>query len=207
MKLKILFLLTLASFVTISLQAQTNSFNQDRDPNMNSDLYLIPEFRIGYSILNTNYPLLVDAPASSATISKSQFDNYVPFNYSASVSAGYHFTPQFAAGLGICLERYTQPNATTLPIFIDMRGYFEDAKNTPFAFAKLGYSFQWWKAFDPGVWATLGVGYKFFWGKQCMTASFGYEFKNTSDWLLLPDGASYSTLNRHSFTLGIGMIF
>ena len=202
MKLRILLLLTLITSVSL-LQAQNR---QDRDPNLNNDLYLIPEIRIGYSFLDTNNPLVVSGATSNPY--KTQYGNYTPLNYSALISAGYHFTPQYAAGIGVGIVRYTQPGATSLPLFIDLRGYFKDAKETPFAFAKLGTCFQWWKTFEPGTFATLGLGYKFFWGKQCMTASLGYEFKHNSNWtdLKAPENTSVYSLNRHSFCLSIGMI-
>jgi hypothetical protein len=205
MKVKVLFCLMAVSAV-ISLSAQ-NQYRQERDPRMNSDLYIIPEIRVGYSFLNTNFQL---SPGSSP-ITKAAFDNYSPMAFGATVSMGYHFTPLYAAGVGIGLERYSQPNATSLPMFLDFRGYLKDAKNTPFAFAKLGGSFQWWKVFQPGHWATLGVGYKFFSGKNCYTLSFGYEYKHTENWMVNTTPSSlqrgdWTALDRHSIVLTLGMI-
>jgi hypothetical protein len=206
MKIKLILFLVL--FATISsLKAQTQ-FNQDRDPKKNSDLYVIPEVNFGYGFLATNYPFLPN------TDKKNTFDNYSPMSYTLSMSAGYNLTPQYAAGVGIAYERYMGPNANSLPLYIDLRGYLKDAKNTPFAFAKLGESFSWWKTFEPGEWVNLGVGYKFFIGKTCLTTSLGYELKHIAHWETystndqIVNGApnQWAGLNRNAIIFNIGMI-
>ena len=126
-------------------------------------------------------------------------------SYSAFLNFGYHFTPQYAAGIGVGLMQYAEPKSTSLPTYIDLRAYMYDAKNTPFAFAKIGTCLQWWKTFTPGSWATLGVGYKFFYGKQCFTASLGYDFKHIEYWQEMLD-LQYAALNRHSITFTLGML-
>ncbi len=209
MKIKlILFLVSIAAISTLQAQSQ---FNQDRDPKKNSDLYFIPEINFGYGFLATNYPL---PPFSYNKITKAIYDGYTPMSYTLSLSAGYHFTPQYAAGVGIAYERYMQPNANSLPLYIDLRGYLKDAKNTPFAFAKLGESFSWWKTFEPGDWVNLGVGYKFFVGKTCLTASIGYELKHIAHWetystndqIPNPTPNRWAGLNRNAIILNIGMV-
>jgi hypothetical protein len=206
MKIKLILFFVLLTTIS-SLKAQTQ-FDQDRDPKKNSDLYVIPEVNFGYGFLDTNYPFLPN------TEKKSTFDNYSPLSYTLSMSVGYNLTPQYAAGVGIAYERYMEPNANSLPLYIDLRGYLKDAKNTPFAFAKLGESFSWWKTLEPGEWVNLGVGYKFFIGKTCLTTSLGYELKHIAHW------ETYSTndqivggtpnqwagLNRNAIIFNIGMI-
>jgi len=203
--MKIRFLILALSLLTLSsIQAQTR---QDRDPNKNEDLYFIPEIRIGYGFLDTNNPLVQSDALPSPQ--KSTFKNYTPMSYSAFLNFGYHFTPQYAAGIGIGLMQYNGPGSTSLPTYVDLRGYLKDAKNTPFAFAKIGVCLQWWKTFTPGSWTTLGVGYKFFSGKQCFTTSIGYEFKHITPWNGLISESYQNgqfSLNRHSITFTVGMI-
>lgn len=198
-------ILLLAVFILsiVSVQAQTQN-RQDRDPNKNEDLYFIPEIRIGYGFLDTNNPTVLIAGANKTT-----YDNYTPMSYSAFLNFGYHFTPLYSAGIGVGLMQYGGPKSTSLPTYLDFRGYLHDAKNTPFAFAKVGVCLQWWKTFTPGSWTTLGVGYKFFSGKQCFTTSVGYEFKHITPWNDLVTETSQSgqfSLNRHSITFTLGMI-
>ncbi|MBP1639404.1 MAG: hypothetical protein H6Q17_987 [Bacteroidetes bacterium] len=201
--MKIKFLLFAVAILTLSsIHAQNR---QDRDPNKNEDLYLIPEIRIGYGFLDTNNPMI----KATGTSIKSTYDNYTPMSYSAFLNFGYHFTPLYSAGIGVGVMQYSDPKSTSLPTYVDLRGYLYDTKNTPFAFAKVGVCLQWWKAFTPGSWTTLGVGYKFFSGKQCFTASLGYEFKHITPWndLTTEEGhiGEYS-LNRHSLTFTFGVV-
>lgn len=200
MKISILSLL----FVLLSLTSISAQQRQAQDPNKNEELYFIPEIRIGYGFLDTNNPMV----KATGTAFKSTYDGYTPMSYSAFLNAGYHFTPKFAAGVGVGLMQYADPKSTSLPTYLDFRGYLSEDKNTPFAFAKIGTCLQWWKTFTPGSWTTFGVGYKFFSGKQCFTASLGYEFKHITSWNDLAEAdhiGSYS-LNRHSITFTLGMI-
>jgi len=197
--------------VLFSLSAQNQFISQDRDPNKNSNLYFIPEVNYGIGFLATNYPL---PPFSYNKITRSIYDNYQPMSYSLAMNVGYFFTPNYAAGIGIAYERYMEPNANSLPIYLDLRGYFKDAKNTPFVFAKLGGSFSWWRAFEPGEWATVGIGYKFFLGKTCLTSSLGYEIKHVSHWEpystndQIPDPVPnrWAALDRSAVTFNIGWV-
>ena len=201
--MKIRFLILALSILTLSsAQAQTR---QNRDPNKNEDLYFIPEIRIGYGFLDTNNPMV----KAAGTPIKATYDNYTPMSYSAFLNFGYHFTPLYSAGIGVGLMQYSGPKSTSLPTYLDFRGYLSDAKNTPFAFAKIGVCLQWWKTFTPGSWTTLGVGYKFFSGKQCFTAALGYEFKHITPWNDLTTEMGHIgeySLNRHSLTFTLGMV-
>ncbi|MBB3188380.1 hypothetical protein [Microbacter margulisiae] len=205
MKRKLIFLFIFIAAVS-GLAAQSQFISQDRDPKKNSDLYFIPEINYGYGFLATNYPLY-------NLQEKAVYDSYSPMSYSVAMNIGYYFTPNYSAGVGVAYERYMQPNANSLPLYIDLRGYLKDAKNTPFAFVKLGDSFSWWRAFEAGEWMHIGVGYKFFMGKQCFTASLGYELKHVGHW------KTYSTidqinaipnrwagLNRNAITFNIGWV-
>jgi len=190
-------------FFAASLAAQ-DQYRQERDPNKNSELYLIPEIRVGYSFLNTNYKTSV----ASLPINSDTYNSYTPLLYSATVSFGYHVSPFLAGGLGLGIEQYSQPDGTALPTFIDLRGYLKDAKNTPFANVKLGTCFKF-GVFQAGYWANLGVGYKFFAGKTCLTAALGYEFKNTGRWVFdttIGRPRTWYALNRHSIVLSIGVV-
>jgi hypothetical protein len=202
--MKIRFLILALSILTLSsAQAQTR---QNRDPNKNEDLYFIPEIRIGYGLSGHQQ--------SNGESCRNANQGHLrristPMSYSAFLNFGYHFTPLYSAGIGVGLMQYSGPKSTSLPTYLDFRGYLSDAKNTPFAFAKIGVCLQWWKTFTPGSWTTLGVGYKFFSGKQCFTAALGYEFKHITPWNDLTTEIGHIgeySLNRHSLTFTLGMV-
>jgi hypothetical protein len=190
-------------FSLLAISSVYSQVHQERDPKKNEDLYLIPEIRIGYGFLDTDNQM---AEKASSTWQYNTYHNYVPLSYSAFLNFGYHITPRIGAGIGTGIMQYSGPKSTSLPTYIDLRGFMYDEKETPFVFAKIGTCLQWWKTFTPGSWATLGVGYKFFLGKQCYTAALGYEFKHISSWEALnPDGVKTYALNRHSITVTFGM--
>src|SRR5690554_4151267 len=54
--------------------------------------------------------------------------------YSLQTIGGYFLNPNFSVGVGIGLDGYHNPDFNTLPLFIDLRGYFVNNKNSAFAF-------------------------------------------------------------------------
>jgi len=76
---------------------------------------------------------------------------------------GYRFIPQFYLGGGLGVEIYTDGNM--LPIFLNVRTDFVDARVTPFFAANIGYAFGWVNGYDGSDWGGVflepGIGVRF----------------------------------------------
>jgi hypothetical protein len=93
------------------------------------------------------------------------------------------------AGAGVGLDYY---NVRTIPLFLDVRRYMLNKKNTPFAYADAGINFLWLndsqkaeKSFptsSPGLFYDLGIGWKLS-GKNNggFILSAGYTFKQVKE--------------------------
>jgi hypothetical protein len=132
---------------------------------------------------------------------------------------GYFLNPHLSAGIGFGADRYECPGANTLPLFLDLRGYLQDAKNTPFVFFDFGKTIVFSsQAQEGGNLFDGGVGYKFFvWRKTCLITKIGYNYFNNKEWTwqstdmtsLNPAAETYRWfyLKRESITFSIGLMF
>tara|TARA_R110002095_G_scaffold206391_2_gene190473 strand:+ start:1744 stop:2286 length:543 start_codon:yes stop_codon:yes gene_type:complete len=101
--------------------------------------------------------------------------------YSLKTIFGYFLSPHWSLGAGIGLDGYHNPNFNTAPLFIDIRGYFVDGKNTSFAFLDLGTLLKLSNEFEKGYMLETGVGYKFFASENiAMVFSINASFKGLS---------------------------
>lgn len=95
--------------------------------------------------------------------------------------AGYYITRQLSVGLGAGFDGYFDPNATTFPIFIDVRSYLKDARSTPFASLDLGYAPAISDRLEKGFLVNLAVGYKVYLGifgrKSHLLPSLGFNLQ------------------------------
>ena len=133
--------------------------------------------------------------------------------------AGYFLNPHFSAGVGFGADRFEIPGANTFPLFLDLRGYIKDARNTPFVFLDAGKTVVFnSQAQEGGPLVDGGAGYKFFVGKKaCVIAKAGYNYFKNKDFLWLstdtdsmePDADTYRWfyLKRQSATFSIGLLF
>lgn len=132
---------------------------------------------------------------------------------------GYFINPKISAGIGFGADRYESPGANTFPLFLDLRGYLKDAKNTPFVFFDIGKTIVFSsQAQEGGNMFDGGVGYKFFIGeKTCLIGKVGYNYFKNKEWTwqstdmtsLTPASETYRWfyLKRQSITFSIGLMF
>ncbi|MBP3227590.1 MAG: hypothetical protein J6M53_02265 [Bacteroidaceae bacterium] len=141
-------------------------------------------------------------------------DKYKMGGHALHLAARYDITPLWSAGIGAGLDRYTEPDYNTLPVFATVRYKFLSSVPNAYAFADAGYAI---KAGDytQGFTGSLGVGYT-----HLFTRRFGLNFQlayNLKQFTGLPyytidtasGYASYSEVSstRHSIALGIGITF
>ncbi len=130
---------------------------------------------------------------------------------------GYFINAHFSAGIGLGADRYEKPGANTFPLFIDLRGYLKDSKNTPFLFFDAGNSLKFSEAQEKGFLLDTGLGYKFFVSKRfCLLGSVGYNYKHFPEWWWYttdtspnpnPESYKWAYLNRHSLSFNLGIHF
>jgi len=151
-------------------------------------------------------------------------DGFPTLNRSDRKMGGHslHLTPRYdvsrlwSVGLGIGLDRYTNSDYNTLPIFATVR--YKAIKKVPdfYTFADLGYAISSFGGdFTNGITGSLGLGYTYMFAKH-----FGLNFQlayNAKQFLDVPTyvidipsgDVTYSERNsvRHSLSFGIGMTF
>jgi hypothetical protein len=127
---------------------------------------------------------------------------------------GYFVSPRFSVGLGAGLDGYNNPDYNTLPVFVDVRGYLYDSRNTPYVFLDLGKSLKPDDTFEQGLYLNLGAGYKFFISDYlCMEASVGYNYQRMKPEMLYVDesfdiGFNLKTpTNLKALSIQVGLLF
>jgi hypothetical protein len=128
--------------------------------------------------------------------------------YSLQTINGIFLNPFWSIGIGVGLDGYNNPNINTLPIFIDVRSYFTEDKDSPYLYvdggilAKLGSV-----DLNKGSILNLGAGYKFFVSKRlALVTDVSYNLKSIS----LTDEPFRSSSERvtvRGLTLSLGVIF
>lgn len=120
---------------------------------------------------------------------------------------GYFFNPYFSAGIGVGLDGYSDPNINTFPVFVEVRAYLKDSRNTPFAFIDYGGLIKIGDNFKKGNMFNIGAGYKvFITDRLALMPEISYSAKNIS----LTDEkvkTSDDTVNISGIQFGIGVIF
>ena len=130
---------------------------------------------------------------------------------------GYQFNRFFSAGVGLGMKAYS--DLFLVPLFLDLRATFMDAKVSPFIAAEIGNSFtshQVWgisTSYDDkgGFIGTIVGGVKFFPVPQMgLNFAIGYnyqELKIQDDYLYNNAVPSYSHKTLNQFTLRAGFTF
>ena len=171
------FIILLVFALTLSIKAQDNSKEKFRK----SGLMNITEFGIVREI----------------TLDKhSGLDSYTAYNntennmmiYSINTINGYNFNfekKSLFLGVGVGFDRWTQ--ASMLPIYLDVRGYLNFSKLSPFLYTDFGYSIGWLTKNNSSItegkdWAgiMMGIGggisyYPFTKNNIGFSLSFGYK--------------------------------
>lgn len=149
-------------------------------------------------------------------------DEYKMGGHSLRFTTRYDVTPKLSAGVGVGLDRFTEPDCNTLPIFATLRYKPLPKLQNAYAFTDLGYAIGS-SDFSPGFTGRLGVGYALPLGKR-----FGLNFQvvyglNTfreemsyysivwnavsKSSELVYDGSYKNTQTRHSISFGVGVTF
>lgn len=144
---------------------------ENKDEKKNEMFFSTTEFGIYKGLdLTTDYPNGISG------------DN--AYTKSLRLVLGYFINPKISAGIGFGADRYESPGANTFPLFLDLRGYLKDAKNTPFVFFDIGKTIVFSsQAQEGGNMFDGGVGYKFFIGeKTCLIGKVGYNYFKNKEW-------------------------
>ncbi len=127
--------------------------------------------------------------------------------FSLQTISGYFLTPHFSLGAGFGLDGYHDPTYNTMPLFIDLRGYFVNNRNSLFTFLDIGTLLKPGTSFRKGRMMEIGIGYKFFASSNiAMIGSIQGSFKGLS---LTEE--SYTSSNRtvalRGISFSVGLIF
>jgi hypothetical protein len=126
--------------------------------------------------------------------------------YSLQTINGYFFSPYFSVGLGIGLDGYHNPNFNTLPIFLDLRVYFNDGISSPYLFTDYGTLAKIENGTNNGTIFNIGIGYKLPLNKKRFTivTDISYSYKTISnDGLSIRKSESWTQIKGIMLSLGI----
>ena len=145
--------------IPIILLITINSFSQKKkevDEHRNKGYFNITRF----SYINVNDAKLETfSPINGVVVTE------LPVNkataYSLQTINGYFFSPYFSAGIGFGLDGYSNPNYNTLPVFLDLRAYFNDDQSSPYLFTDIGTLAKIENGTNNGTIFNIGVGYKY----------------------------------------------
>lgn len=130
--------------------------------------------------------------------------------------AGYTPVNYFGAGIGLGLDSYD--DFTMLPIFLEIRGNFNESKVMAYYFLQTGYSASWLndgmgqsfveEDIDSGWMINPGVGLRIDLGKSDIIFSMGYKHQKTTltsefEW----GETSIEKRDINRMTFGFGLIF
>ena len=181
--------------------SQENSKKEIKDESRNEGYFNITKL----SFIKVNFAELeIFTPQSGNVVT----DLTKSEAYSLQTINGIFLNPFWSIGIGVGLDGYNNPNINTLPIFIDVRSYFTEDKDSPYLYvdggilAKLGSV-----DLNKGSILNLGAGYKFFVSKRlALVTDVSYNLKSIS----LTDEPFRSSSERvtvRGLTLSLGVIF
>jgi len=141
-------------------------------------------------------------------------DDYSMGGHSLHLAARYDVAPRWSAGLGIGLDRYTEPDYNTMPVYATVRFAALPSVPSAYAFADLGYALGVGD-YTKGFAGALGVGYTYMIAKHFgLNFQLAYNLKKFEDIPLVvfsegTDAPTYSEAHstRHSISFGIGVTF
>ena len=154
-----------------------------------------------FNITKLSYIDVKNATLDQKGISPININTNDAICYSLQTISGYFLNPHLSVGIGIGLDGYHKPDFNTMPLFLDIRGYFVDNRNSAFAFLDIGTLLDAGPLYRKGTMAEIGIGYKFFASSNiAMIASINGSFKGLS---LTNEG--YKTSDRTVVLRGIGV--
>lgn len=116
--------------------------------------------------------------------------------------AGYYLTPQFSLGAGVGLAGYHNPDANTLPVFVDLRFRLKSMPKL-YVFADIGGSFLG-DAYTEGFISDMGIACKIPTGRRTsLNPSLGYDiFLYSDNW-----GVGNEKRSRHTIFIKLEFEF
>ncbi len=118
---------------------------------------------------------------------------------------GWFISPYFSAGIGVGYNYYHSPDFNTFPVYLDLRAYFSESRNSFYANFEIGTLLRFDKDYTRGQVVNLGIGYKLVISKQLdmligiTTNSKMFNLSGFSN----PDPIHGFTINSVSLDLGI----
>lgn len=183
-----------------------SSFSQNKQEN-NVDEYRNKGY---FNITRFSYIKVNEAKLETFSTTNGIVVTELPINkataYSLQTINGYFFSPYFSAGIGIGLDGYSNPNFNTLPIFLDLRTYFNDGKSSPYLYTNYGTLVKIEGGKNNGAIFNIGVGFKFPLNKNrfIMVTDISYSYKTISnDGLSIRRSESWTQIKGTMLSLGI----
>ena len=109
-------------------------------------------------------------------------------NLMLSSENGYRINDHFAGGLGVNYDRYT--NISSLPVYLNFRGYLRNKRVSPFYFLGGGYGFGWNNGKEymgyqvnnvkGGIYGQTGLGYQIQYSQSAISFNLGYKIQKTT---------------------------
>lgn len=161
--------------------------------------------RIGYSNA-TSLEQSIFTPRVGETVTT--LPNEDTYTISLNNITGYFITNQLSLGIGFGLDGVHNPDRNTLPVFVDLRGYFGKNENTVYSYLNVGPNIDPGirnANFNTGVTANLGLGYQLEVAQQLFQLDLAYNFKNVE--ANNPDNGIKRTDKIEGFSLNVGIIF
>ncbi|MEZ4793685.1 MAG: hypothetical protein R2783_09540, partial [Gelidibacter sp.] len=125
--------------------------------------------------------------------------------YSLQTINGYFFSPYFSAGIGVGLDGYNNPNFNTLPIFLDLRVYFNDEIGSPYLYTDYGTLAKVEGGKNNGTIFNIGLGYKIpIKNRFVIMTDISYSYKTISnDGLSIRKSESWAQIKGVMLSLGV----
>ncbi len=130
--------------------------------------------------------------------------------FSFSCIPSYFIVDGLSAGVGVGVDLYHAPNLTIAPIFLDLRYYFTDEKESTYLFANVGATLNLGSDFERADNIKLGVGYKYFVGKKkklCMPVDLFWGFTDVSLDGKATVSSQYTYTFRNKIGVSVGLLF
>lgn len=141
-------------------------------------------------------------------------NNYNMGGHSIHLTSRYDISTLWSAGIGIGLDRYTEPEYNTMPIFATVR--YKIIRKIPdlYTYTNIGYALKGGN-YTKGFTGDIGIGYTHMLAKHFgLNIQIGYNLKRFTNIPVYSydDKSGEETLNeesstRHSLSFGIGLTF
>lgn len=154
--------------------------------------------------LDYHYMFGLSEKGEIADFSRNEFKMY---GNSLHLSGNYKLSEAWSTGIGIGSDRYENPGYNTFPVFATLQYFPLQTIPKGYVFTDVGYAFKTSTAVPGFLW-NLGIGYKHMFRYHFgIKMQLGYNFKHLKNSLLDTDNMNFYSRYRHSFIIGMGVIF